>query len=478
MVATPFVIRELGSRQYGALALLNTVFAYMTFTDFGLGIASTRLASKAYGSRDGQAEADAIWTCLVLTAVPSLTTCLLLAPLAPWLLSEILRVPVEIQKSATLALRILPLAIMGRNLCSILNTSQSIRLRMRSYTLITCGSSLLQICGLPVVIRLGGRLPAAAGVISAAWLAPAMLHFFWSIKLVPALRRFHFRRQFVRPAFFFGKDVTLLVIVTAVLTHSEKLLLTRFASVTSLAHYAVAFNLASLLMNGATALNQWLLPAFSRLATPENQPERQKLYTQALRMTLFWIPPAMIFLGIGARPLLRLWAGSEYADESALQLRILLFGFAAATVAFNAQTVLVAGGRSSTIARNYLFELVPYLIGAALLTRWLYSTGAAIAWSLRNLIDLLHIIATSRTQIAVPFSPFAGRSWHYAFSLSPFLLLGLWTNHFVSIFLFALSFAGATLLYFSFLWIAVFSKEERSWFSTEWNRLRSFMKRI
>src|SRR5574341_1397091 len=42
VIATPFIIRLLGSESYGVLSLINIVMGYLTFSDVGMGQASTR----------------------------------------------------------------------------------------------------------------------------------------------------------------------------------------------------------------------------------------------------------------------------------------------------------------------------------------------------------------------------------------------------------------------------------------------------
>jgi hypothetical protein len=62
LVTTPFVIRMLGSEGYGVLILIGLIPTYFSFSELGMGIASTRFASEAYARGDLEGEARAIRT--------------------------------------------------------------------------------------------------------------------------------------------------------------------------------------------------------------------------------------------------------------------------------------------------------------------------------------------------------------------------------------------------------------------------------
>jgi O-antigen/teichoic acid export membrane protein len=98
--------------------------------------------------------------------------------------------------------------------------------------------------------------------------------------------------------------------------------------------------------------------------------------------------------------LLRLAGGAAYAGESVDVLRILAIGVAANCVATVPFTLLQACGRARWTATLHLLEIIPF--GAALwfsVSRW-GITGAAVAWTLRVLIDAS--LMTWRAQSVAP----------------------------------------------------------------------------
>ena len=57
-IASPFVIRSLGSESYGVLILVGLISGYFSFVDFGMGLTSTKFGSEAYA--EGSADKEAL----------------------------------------------------------------------------------------------------------------------------------------------------------------------------------------------------------------------------------------------------------------------------------------------------------------------------------------------------------------------------------------------------------------------------------
>jgi O-antigen/teichoic acid export membrane protein len=91
--------------------------------------------------------------------------------------------------------------------------------------------------------------------------------------------------------------------------------------------------------------------------------------------------------------------------HSALPCYLLLFGVWISSLGWLAQTYLVAADLGATIARIRLFEIVPYIAAAALLTLHFGATGAAIAWSARTALDALAYFVLGWRAIRLPPSP-------------------------------------------------------------------------
>ncbi|HKP71999.1 MAG TPA: oligosaccharide flippase family protein, partial [Pyrinomonadaceae bacterium] len=271
VVSTPFVIRLLGAEAYGALALVNVVIGYMAFADVGMGMASTRFGAGAHargrGETDGdEGEAAVVWTALWLAALTSAVAVVIVFFAAAPLVERVFRLPASLQHPAVVSLRLAAAGFFLRSLAGVLNTPQLVRLRLDLSAYINAGVALAQSLLVPAVLFLGGGLVGAVAVMAGAAATTALANALVGARLLPRLRaRPRFDPLLARQLARFGAPVVLSTVAALVLTHAEKLFLTRFASVKALAHYSVAYTLASLLLLVPTALNQTLLPAFSQL---------------------------------------------------------------------------------------------------------------------------------------------------------------------------------------------------------------------
>lgn len=400
LLATPLVIRLLGAEAYGVLSLINLLIGYLAFSDLGMGTASTRFGAEAHAQQDDAAEARVVWTALLLSLVPALTLAGALAVFAQPLLERALRLPPHLQFAGVWTLRLAALGFVGRCLAAVLNTPQLVRLQIRLNATLTASFGVGQIALVPLVLWLGGGLIGAGVVLAATGLLLALSHALCSARLLPALRQPRLDRALLPSLLRFGGALVLSQLANLLLANGEKLVLTRVASVKVLAYYSVAFTLASLLTVAPTALGQALLPAFTRLLARQAHDELQQLYQRALRATLLLAPPIVLVMASTAQPFITLWAGAEFGRESIGPFYVLLAGLIVNILAYVPFNLVIAAGQTHLLARYYWLELLPYLLTAGLLAQRFGALGAALAWSLRTLVDALLYLQAGRRILA------------------------------------------------------------------------------
>lgn len=416
-VATPFVIRELGSDAYGVLNLINLAVGSFAFADLGMGSASTRFAADFYARGDGEGESQVVWSALALMAGPTAIAALLLFLGAPAFAADFLRLPPHLSGPATAAFRIAALGLVARNVAAVLNTPQMVRMRLGLVTLINSGCGVAQVVVVPMVLSRGGGLAGAAAVISGAALATAALHGAIGLRLNRHLLSPRLNPLLVRPLAGFGGALAVSALTQIGLSHGEKLLLGRYGSVAALAHYSVASTLAGLLGLAPGAITQALLPAFSGLQATADRGRLRRLYSESIGWVFLLTVPGATGLCIAAKPFFTLWAGPEFGQASTGPLYVLVLGLLVNVVAYVPYTLLTALGRTRQVARFHLLELIPYLVWAALLTYSFGAIGAAAAWTTRVLFGAAWLLITLRRLLgpgeaaeAIPFGRFLGAS--------------------------------------------------------------------
>jgi O-antigen/teichoic acid export membrane protein len=266
-ISTPFIIRFLGAESYGVLLLVGLIPTYFSFADFGMGIASTKFASEAFGQGDKQKEAQVVWTASAIALVASLIIAVPIIIFAsPIIIS--LNVPEQLQWQATIALRIASVSFVLGILGSVVNSPMLSRLRMDLNTITAAVPKILLAAVTPFILYFGGGIVEAVSWAFIVGVATLAVVVYFSGRLLPEMFRAGINRDLFRPLLKFGGAWVVAMIAAMLLVNLEKLFLTKMVSVKALAYYSVAFTFANMATMFSQAMIQSLIPAFSQLQTP------------------------------------------------------------------------------------------------------------------------------------------------------------------------------------------------------------------
>ena len=405
-IATPFVIRFLGTEGYGVLLLVNLVPMYFNFADFGMSVASTKFASEAYGQGDPEKERAVVWTAVSIAAV-SVSIIAVPIILFSFPIVSVLNVPAHLLTEANLALKISAAAFAIGVLASVLNSPMLARLRMDLVTTTGALTKVVAAAVVPIILFFGGGI---AGAVTWTFLVAVFslaLVFFFSGRLLPGLTRPVFDSTLLAPLLRFGASWFVAMIAAILLVNLEKLLLTKMVSVEALAYYSVAFTVANMAGMFSQAMSQSMMPAFSQLMTPEKRSQFDALFARGIRFNIIWLLPALMVMVLAAESFFTLWAGEEFGRQSTLPFYILLAGLFFNILAYIPHASITASGRTDVFAKLYWIELAVYVVLAWLLIGRFGIIGAAIAWSLRVFLDAFVIIALSKRIAGAKFAFFA-----------------------------------------------------------------------
>lgn len=418
-VSTPFIIRFLGSEAYGVLLLVGLIPTYFSFADFGMGTASTRFASEAYGEGDAGKENRIVWTATAIAMIGASAVAIPIF-LFSFTIVTTLNVPEHLRSQASIALKLTAVAFVFGILGSVLNSPMLARLRMDLNTVTQGVPKILLALFTPFILYLGGEIVGAVAWALAVSLATLLVVFYFSGRLLPEFVRPRIDRQLLRPLCKFGSGLVIGGLAAILLVNFEKLALSRLVSVEALAFYSVAFTFAGMATMFSNAMLQSLGPAFARLNSPDKKAEFDALFSRGMRLNLIWLPPALMFLFVVARPFFTLWAGDAFGRESTIPFYILLVGLFFNILAFVPYSTISAKGRTDIFAKLYWAELLLYVFAAVILIKSFGIIGAALAYTLRVVVDAFAIIMIAKKIANIPFSLF--RHFH-ALLLSVAMLL-------------------------------------------------------
>jgi O-antigen/teichoic acid export membrane protein len=401
-VSTPFIIRFLGSEAYGVLILVGLIPTYFAFADFGMGIASTKFASEAFGQGDEQKEAQVVWTAAAIALIASSIVAIPIFAFSSQIVGA-LNVPEHLLTQASIALRIAAAAFVLGVLGSVVNSPMLARLRMDLNTITAAVPKVLLAAVTPFILYFGGGIVEAVSWAFIVGVATLAVVVYFSGRLLPEMFRAGVSRDLFRPLLKFGGAWVVAMVAAMLLVNLEKLFLTKLVSVKALAYYSVAFTFANMATMFSQALIQSLIPAFSQLLAPEKRREFDALFARSIRLNFIWLLPALMVMFVVAKPFFTIWAGEEFGRNSTLPSYVLLVGLFFNLQATVPYIAILAVGRTDVFARLYWIELVVYAAGAFLLINSWGIIGAALGWTLRVCFDAFIIVHLSERYAGAHF---------------------------------------------------------------------------
>jgi O-antigen/teichoic acid export membrane protein len=260
-------------------------------------------------------------------------------------------------------------------------------------------------------ILIGGAALRGGGAVFILWLVSPTVDAFlsWHIaaggiqtivgavalwrRLPAAEGRDRFRPGLWRARSRFASGVGLVSLLGLVLSHTDKLILSRVLRLDQFGSYALAGLAASSLYIVITPVFSAVFPRFSQLATAGDQGLVRRLYHETSQaMSVLVIPPALV-LALFPREAMLLWTREpETAAQTAPVVRLLVSGVAIHGLVHVPYALQLAHGWTRLALRlniTAILVLIPLLV---VLTRYRGAQGAALVWLALNVGYLVFMV--------------------------------------------------------------------------------------
>lgn len=402
LAAVPWLMHYMGQERLGVLSLVWVVVGYFSFLDMGLGRAVTVAVASARsgGQHAVPAELHVLGSASVLLlAVGVAMAAVLGSSVVVW------GVPFKLSSSE----------LMDEVRLALLWTLPSLPLLLLSSTLRGHLEGVGAFKALNL-LRIPTGVLLVAGPCAIAYFSPSLVWACVSIFLVrllhllvlwvliahetrqamgtlPAALVRHSTWPWLRRLLTFGGWVTVSNVVGPVIVYVDRFVIGATLAASSVAVYAVPFDMVSRLPVLVAALCSVLLPELARLSSLASATDPQALrqaHQLVRRSSLFsaLVVAVLVMVGALAAPwALTLWLGADFAQQSARLTQVLLLAFGVNAVAQIPFTALQAMGRVRAVALLHSAELVPYAVLVFFAISWLGLVGAAWAWLLRSIVD-------------------------------------------------------------------------------------------
>ena len=242
---------------------------------------------------------------------------------------------------------------------------------------------------LPAVgLFFGLSLPGIIWLLVIARIAATVAYFVACLRYFPALRGHYLpHRSFVRPLLAFGGWVTVSNFIAPLLAYVDRFFIGAIVSMDAVGFYSAPYEAINRAWVVPATLAATLFPAFTNLDAGGSRRRLEELCARSLKSLLLISAPTLLVLALFARPILRVWLGADFANQSTSTLQILALGMLVNSMALIPFSLLQGVGRPDLTGTFSLLEFAFQIVCCWLLVRRFGISGAAIAWSLKSLLD-------------------------------------------------------------------------------------------
>lgn len=391
----PYIYNQIGIERIGILTIIWALIGYFSIFDFGLGRAITqRIASLSSLHTESQKIKTAV-TGVVLTLMIGVFGGLLgLVTIevagVSWINSA-KNLEQEIYSSFLLACLAIPATTATAGLRGILEGEQ----RFKAINLLKLALGLSNFLSpIASIACFAPRLDYIVGSLVLARYLILICHYLIVKRKIgtnwekPDLEE-------SKQLFQFGGWMTMSNIISPLMVVADRFLIANVLGAAVVAYYTIPAEFMIRLLILPAAITTSLFPVFSKDLSEKNHTNSLALYKKSLKVIFSMMGLVAICIFIGADFGIGIWLGSEFVEKSSVVASVLAVGILFNSMAQVPHAYIQASGDARSTALIHLFESVLYIPTLFLLMQTHGILGAALAWMLRALLDLvlLHVRA-------------------------------------------------------------------------------------
>jgi O-antigen/teichoic acid export membrane protein len=383
VVVIPFLIKRLGTPEYGVLTIAWGIVGYFGVFDMGLSNAITKFVAERIG-RGSPAEINDIFhTGLALLLGSSLSGAILLALLARPLAYSWLSVPADLRAQTCTVFHLFAVALPFVVSVACFRGTLGAYQRFDVINKVQIAIGTVSFAG-PALVSIFSRnlIPIVAFLLASrvvAWL----IYLYCCVQVLPSFSiRFRPRRRMVRPLVTFGGWLSISNLLDPLFLYSDRFILGSIVSMSAVAYYGTSIDIVCRLWLIPDALNTALFPAYASSMKRDGRRATELLEKAGHYLFPVVFAPVLLLV-LFARPILAMWIDQSFAIHSAIVLQWLAVSVLFSSLARVPLTLLVAH-RPDVPAKLVMCEAPMYLGLLYILIRLYGAEGAAIAWTCRS----------------------------------------------------------------------------------------------
>jgi O-antigen/teichoic acid export membrane protein len=387
VVTIPFIVRGLGTDQYGILSIAMMLLGYFNIFDLGLGRATVKFVAENLDPENIHKVPELIWTSLSLLVGLGIVGGAIAAMFVPVAVTHVFKMPPELAGQARIALFVLcasmPIMLGNNALRGVLEATQ--RFDLVNYVKVP--SSILFYLVAALVIPFGMHVAGIVSLLVAIRLVSTLAYLLLCFRTIPELgSRFRVSKASLGPLATFGGWIMVTNVTGPVFTYVERFMIASLLSVGLLTFYSAPYELVSKLLIFPMSIVPSLFPYFSYHGTRKSSEVSDVTSRTIKYLFLVLTPLAAIFIFF-ARDIMNLWLGPQFAEWSTVVLQLTTLICFVNAFAYVPYTSVQALGRPDLKAKLDLVALPTYCLIAWWLIKHDGINGAAFAKLLVTIAD-------------------------------------------------------------------------------------------
>lgn len=458
LLTIPHIIRGFGLEGFGFITIAWSLIGYFTVFDLGLSRALTHSLSQELISDRLKNRSQLLWTSLISMFSLGILGALTLFLLSDTLVSSLFVVSPQRQDEFRLSLQIIsiavPATIVSVGLKGVLEAYQSFSYTNLIQTLVGVSNFIAPL----LVVSFSGDLIHTMIALVLIRFIGLLIYLGVCLKVSSELRIIGgFDIHCLRRLLSFGGWVTVSSIIGPVMVYFDRFIIASLLSMSVVALYTTPYEIVSRLTVVAMAIATAIFPSLSALSLSDQSKSVQMLHI-GVRYVILCVLPLAIGLMVFAEKGLRVWLGSELANQTVVITKWLILGAFFNSIAFIPYSFIHAYCRPDITAKLHLLELPCYLLLLIGLLKFVGITGAAVAWTIRTAGD--GILLFVMTKKIVPESSSVVKSDGLLVAIGALILLSCAVLSELMTYWYNLLLV--TPIYLLFAWFYLFDTNDRS----------------
>lgn len=315
-LVSPILVRGLGDERYGVWAFLESILAYLTLFDLGIGAAVVRYVAKFEGARDLQSINRTFSASVCLFALAGLGV---LAVAGVFLGPAWDHLPIPSQHRSD-AWRLFALLTFNLAIGLPMGVYAAVLDGLQRYvpkTLVRMVTLVIRSAAVVLVVLDGGGLTAIAltgtivALVEHATLAVLAHAYLPGLRFAPGL----VDRQTLRMIGGYSVNAFVAMIAGRISFQTDSIVIGAFLPLSQITYFVLAARLCDHVKSALWSITTVLTPHVSRLEGQNDLDAIRRLYIKGTRYVLWLIIPVQFGLWFLGKPFFHFWIGPEQAER-------------------------------------------------------------------------------------------------------------------------------------------------------------------